>query len=257
MYQDSAAAIRLEAIYAFVRAGADDAGRKLTAALLDPAASVRLAARYYLREAKIAAASDFVGHYRRNLSGGTGRLVAAIAGLAETGTGEDAPLLDPWLEHPSARVVRATLIAHTRLDPEGTRRHRLAALVDHRAGVGRQALRLLDRRLRAADAAVLQALAASVTTADAADTLARAAAKLPVWIDLLALLWLAALPDTRLRESANRELEAWMPKGRPSYALPAPDLPTRREIAARLASARSFLPPPVALGLDRLLNPWI
>ena len=103
-------------------------GSELTGALLDPAASVRHAARFYLREGEIPAAIDFASHYRERLSGGTSRLTAAIAGLAETGTRDDARLVDAMLEHSSARVVRGALTAQARLDPDGTRERRLVAL---------------------------------------------------------------------------------------------------------------------------------
>ena len=257
MFHDPSAAIRLEGIYAFVRRGTAAAVPELTSALLDPAASVRHAARYYLREGKAPIALDFASHYRACLNGGIARLTAAIAGLAETGTGDDARLLDAFFEHSSARVVRAALTAQARLDQDGSRDRRLAALVDPRPGVTRHALRLLERRLRQADARTLEELAARVATPEAADTLTRAAAKLPVWTDLLVLLWLAVRADPDVSGSAIRELAAWEPVDRPAYAVPAPDPSAGAEIVARLAGARKVLPLPVTVRLERILKPYL
>jgi hypothetical protein len=96
-----------------------------------------------------------------------------------------------------------------------------------------------------------------VTTPEAADALARAAAKLPVWTDLLLLLWLAVLGDPQASGSAIRELAAWAPMDRPAYAVPAPSPSAAAEIVARLAGVRKVLPLPAAVRLERILKPYL
>jgi HEAT repeat protein len=255
MVNDSSSAIRREAIYSLVRIDPSGATTELTKKLLDPAAAVRYTARYYLREA--GAPQDFADYYRQCLHGRSRQLVAAITGLAETGSADDAKVMEQFLTHPSSKVVRAALSAQARLDAQHTRRQRLAALVDHRCGVVRHASRLLGRRLAAADADVLRGLAEGVATPDAANALAQAASRLPVWINLITLLSLCAFSDERVTEAALAQLAIWEPRDRPGYAVSAPDIAMRRELVTAIRETRNSLPLPIAVRLDRLLEPYL
>ena len=225
MHADSSSAVRLQAIYGLVRRGAERAVPQLTDRLFDSAASVRYAARFYLAEAGVT--SSFAEVYRGQLTGRPSRIVAAIAGLAETGTAEDAQVLTPLLDHPVAKVVVAALAAQQRLDADATRARRLEALIDPRATVAKRALQLLERRLPVTDTGVLCDLGRRVSTKDGARSLTLASARLPLWLDLVLLLELAALPNELIAGSAASALAQWYPRGRPDYETPGPNSSAR------------------------------
>lgn len=255
MLGDSVSGIRLEAIYSLVRADPPKAAPELTQKLLDRSAAVRYAARYYLRQSSEAV--DFRDFYQRNLVGKSKHLATVIAGIAETGTRDDVRVLQPLLAHRSAKVVRATLRARAKLDMQGTRSDRFAALVDPRSGVVQEALRLLGRRLASTDATTLKDLARQAKTPEAAGAVASLAARLPVWIDLMTLLSLTDPSNSQVADAAVAQLAAWEPRDRPSYGVRPPTPAVRNEIRAALESARSRLPLPVALELERSLKPFL
>lgn len=84
----------------------------LRRALLDRSPAIRADARRALERL---APMDFAGFYRRAVSAEGPRLPAAVAGLAETGTEEDAEHLATLADHPRPRVRTAALRALERL----------------------------------------------------------------------------------------------------------------------------------------------
>lgn len=162
MASDSSSAIRREALYGFVRRGAERAIPILTALVFDRARSVRHAARYYLRE--LGLTPDFAAQYRARLTGRVKDVVTAIAGLAETGSVADVPLLRQLLVHRSPKVAVALLLAIHRLDLNGSRLLLLEAMLDERMPVRRWAITMLPRRIAPADAQHIIKLVADAKT---------------------------------------------------------------------------------------------
>jgi hypothetical protein len=255
MLDDSVSGVRLEAIYSLVRVKASNATPELIQKLLDPSAAVRHAARYYLKES--GSAIDFRDYYQRSLDGKAKRLATAIAGIAETGTRDDAGVLQPLLAHRSAKVVRAALRARAKLDAQGTRSDRLAALADPRLGVIQEALRLLGRRLASTEVATVRDLAERAKTPEAADAIALAAARLPIWTDLMTLLWLAERSNSQVAKAAVAQLAVWEPREQPSYGVRPPAAAVQSEMRRALETARARLPLPVAVELERRLRPHL
>ncbi|TYC22461.1 hypothetical protein FXF52_20670 [Micromonospora sp. MP36] len=100
------AEVRVVALIGLVRAGQD---RDVVAYLDDDAPLARAVARDTARRLDIDA-----GEHYRNAVSSEGPVLGAIAGLAETGSAADAPLLRPLLSHPQARV-RAQAVRALRL----------------------------------------------------------------------------------------------------------------------------------------------
>ncbi|MEU5565064.1 hypothetical protein [Micromonospora musae] len=100
------AEVRVVALTGLVRVGQDS---DVTAYLDDDAPLVRAVARDAARRLGV----DAREHYRSTVSAGE-PAPGAIAGLAETGSAADAPLLRPLLTHPQARV-RAQAVRALRL----------------------------------------------------------------------------------------------------------------------------------------------
>jgi hypothetical protein len=113
----------------------DEAEADLRRALLDRHPTIREIARFDLRQRDMA---DFRGFYRAAAERAAGpELRAALAGLGETGTAEDAPLAERFLGNPLPGVRRAAVGALARLAPEASVPRFLDALRDRNAGVSR------------------------------------------------------------------------------------------------------------------------
>ncbi|WHX31034.1 hypothetical protein QNK09_01860 [Brevibacillus agri] len=107
--------IRQLALQTYVERYPEKAGEALTAALLDPHKNIRELARFYLKDQGV----DFAACYREKCAGTDERqLLAAIAGVGETGDKADANRLLPFLADERTRVRRTTVKAIAMLDPE-------------------------------------------------------------------------------------------------------------------------------------------
>lgn len=145
---DRSAPVRREALLGFI-----EDHPELRQSLLDPCSSLREMVRFYLRRK---ANLDFAAIYRAELeqlsastnqSGLTSRLVTAIAGLGESGSANDADLVEMYTIDARPRVRRTALLALARLDGENRLATLSAALSDDSPRVARTALHALGSRL--------------------------------------------------------------------------------------------------------------
>lgn len=107
MFRDPSAPVRREALRAWVTIFVNEAEDVLEHALLDRSASVRAFARFHLANR----GQDWQRRFYRDAIG-RGRiseLPAAIAGLAETGGLEDAPVVESFLGHPTTAIRRTAV----------------------------------------------------------------------------------------------------------------------------------------------------
>lgn len=146
MSRDSFMPVRREALYAALDHTPAHRRAVLEAALIDRHASMRHAARVYLRDSS--AAADAQQRYHRlylNLiaDNNPATLPIAIAGLGETGTRADLDLLLNFVADKRVRVAAAAVRAVATLD----RDHRIEWLIDllrdNRPAVVKEALRAL------------------------------------------------------------------------------------------------------------------
>jgi HEAT repeat protein len=118
----------------------EDAEEVLRAALLDGAASVRELARFEWRKKE--PALDFASFYRSAIDRRTGdEEVAALRGLAETGTVQDVPLFLKYAENQRARLREAAVFGLGRCDGENHRELLVKSLSDTNLGVVKTARR--------------------------------------------------------------------------------------------------------------------
>jgi len=240
--------LRSEALRLHVALGGDP--QVLRLALLDAAPSVRDTARFHLRE--LMSRDEFATVYRSSAATAqtSAVIAAALSGLGEVGRPTDAALLRGFLDA-TPRVAKAAMRALAKLDPEGTRGLLIVMLADRRAGVQRQALRLLDARLTNADAAILRSHLVNDAMADH-HPLAQAMLRLPTWENRSCLLDLALMDSS----AANAALHQWRAEARPNYAPPGLDKADGERLQSSLSAVASKLDKHVAFYIGRELALW-
>ncbi len=201
--------VRVEMLQALAESAGDSAREALQRSLLDPSAWVRGTARLFLQRLT-PEPIDLADLYRRNLTQplATG-LVAAILGLGETGTDQDAGRLEPFLGHQSLRVRRAAIRSLARLSPERHAQQFRLLVLDPSPGVSREASSAIRRRPGSLDAADLWRLIESAQHAHGRRNLLRLVAVLPKWDQLECLLRAALSKDQEEREFADAGLRRW------------------------------------------------
>ena len=279
--------MRREALRAAVARRAPDLARRLDAALLDPAPSLRHFARVHLAPAR---PPGFADVYRRRLADLTARpasevkpadLATAVAGVGETGGAGDVPAVVPLVRHPSARVARSAIRAAAALAARAATRTAapgsddaatvaatdalLDTLSDGRPGVCRAARSAL-LALPPVPADRLWSAFASAGDGGTPPPHARAAVlslanDQPGWATLSLLLRAAASGDGRsgggpgdaaVRDAAAAELRRW--HARAFRWVSPPTAAERSRAAADLASAAPRLPPDLAASLALLIR---
>jgi HEAT repeat protein len=107
LFLDPSAPVRREALRTWVTIFAKEAEDVLERALLDRSASVRAFARFQLADR----GQDWQRRFYRDATrrGRLSELVAAIAGLAETGGPEDATVVESFLGHPTTTIRRTAV----------------------------------------------------------------------------------------------------------------------------------------------------
>lgn len=143
--------VRRELLYAVAEFAPDLARAHLRECLLDAHASIRHAARVYLRDLE---AVDFQAVYAAAVGGPSVR--AAIAGLGETGHAERAELIRPFLKSGSARITATAVRAIGTLLGDAATPEILPLVADDRPMVSREAARYFWERSSFADPAFLR-----------------------------------------------------------------------------------------------------
>jgi HEAT repeat protein len=129
------ARVRVQAIHTACLHGPQVVVGILRDALLDEARCVRELARYELSRL-CDPAPDTADYYRAALGRNEGRArIAALEGLAETGTRDDVPTFRGLLRDANARIRAAAIVGLGRLDPSGHLDELAAALRDSSAKV--------------------------------------------------------------------------------------------------------------------------
>lgn len=95
--------------------------------LFDSNAFVRSMARWYLRSTP---GFDVAERYRDALKSGAQQLVPAVLGLGETGSRNDAPLVEPFLEHERTRLRATAVGVLGKLAPDDYRERFIQVLAD-------------------------------------------------------------------------------------------------------------------------------
>ena len=250
MLNDAAPVVRSQALQALVARAPDRAAGRVTASLVDSAASVRSLARFLAKKLSLPLVPrDFYVQQLTQASGAT--LAAAVDGVGETGKPEDEPLVDVHSTSSSTQVRKAVLGTRARLVPARGVALAMAALPD-------------DPMLRSAAVTVLamhphlidfQALAHSCRQMRGtltAGKILRLFRKAPKW-DVPSLL-IDALPDASEtdRVMALQQLEGWIASFARSQV--APSSAQLERVHDRLRAHGSLLPPSLAAELEFLAS---
>jgi HEAT repeat protein len=235
--RDGSAPVRLEALRMWATSFPGEAASKaLRAALLDRNASVRMEARYRLRNE---ADSDFRQIYRNAMSAPQPAvLMAAMAGLAETARSEDASELILHLSHPLARVRRTAVECLAKL---GQGKH--LELVIERAQdtspkVSSEACKVLAQEVSQIDGSRVWQLLSSTPLPHVRRNLLRLATNLPKWESLVYLVRAIDLPDESLADEAVDHVCRWDAQYNRSQAVPSSEQLALLEGALNKAAKR-------------------
>jgi len=223
--RDTSFVVRREAMTQFAGAFPDEGTQLWRAALFDRSAGVREAAQFYVRRAGV----DVAQVYRDALP--SADLVAAIAGLGETGTAADAERLLPYLSNPRAVVRRAAVRAIVRVSKDQFVDALAALLTDASPAVVSAARRALRRYAPLIGTDRLWSLWESATSEAAHLRIFSLMAALPKWESITCIARVAISPVERYSRAALEEAGRWSAAYNRSLAAPT------REQIARLKSA--------------------
>jgi HEAT repeat protein len=225
--------VRGDALLVAVDENAPDAVRYLSDALLDTNRVVREVARFYLKRS--GAVGDFPAVYRAHLGSADSprRIVAALAGLAESGSRADAEEILPYSNDRSPAVRRAAIRALSALDGDERLGVLVAALDDPSAGVSRAARDAMRRRVGRVAGDIRRVFAAG-SHAHARRYALTLLADLGKWDTLPYLLEAAADTDEEIRDLAQKRLSLWITSQNSGMAPPTrTQLETIREALER------------------------
>jgi len=228
MKRDSFVPVRRAALYACLERLPELAPAELHEALLDNSAAMRGIARYHLSQAGAFDVTDF---YRRALKTSP---VAALDGLGETGTAQDAERLLPYLSHPVTKVRRAAVKAVSRLDGDNHMMALFAALGDERPSVVHEAREALRPRLGLLGGDTLWRLFKTASQPHVRRDVLALLASLPKWESIPFLVEAAADEDPAIGDLAAKRLRGWSSGYNSSFVRPTQAQTVRLEEALRV-----------------------
>lgn len=177
--------------------------------LLDRAASVRGLARFVAGAHQLALVPRAV--YIEALVGGIpAQLAAAIEGVGETGTRDDADLIAPSLRGNRPRIRRSALRALAKLDAERAVSAAIAALADDASSVRTAAVQILSSNASGVDFHLVNRRVRSLSDPAARRNLLRVFLEAPKWEAPAFLLEALTDPDDGVRTFAARLVHRWI-----------------------------------------------
>ncbi len=205
--RDPSAPVRKEALTAWAKFLPGEATEVLRAALLDRNASVRGEARFRLGEK---GGMDFRGFYRNALAmSRTAELVAAIAGLAETGVPEDAKLLVSYLSHPLAKVRKTAVGLLLKLGGDNYLELAFDRVLDVSSGVSNRARNAVLRYAPRIGASRLWLLFSEPHERHVRRNLLKLLAALSKWESIICLVRATYDGDQSLAAMAHGHVDRW------------------------------------------------
>lgn len=214
---DASAPVRSEALGLIARSGIAEVSGYMEEGLMDKGASVRAAARYWIRQVRTE--YDFAGFYRRELASTVRDRRISILSLGEAGTALDASILGPYLNSPLVRTRRAAIRAISNLTQDMFLEEFLMALSDPHPGVSNEATRALLMRTDLPLEALLDRFRIELNR-NVRKNLFRVLEKLPFW--KRGLFYFEALRDgdDTIVDLGLRGLRDWLYKSRSMAAVP-------------------------------------
>lgn len=238
LLRDPFMGVRREGLRIRVNRFPGEADADLRRALLDRHPTIREIARCDLRRR---GTTDFRSFYRAVVERASGReLRAALAGLGETGTAEDAPLVERFLGDAFPGTRRAAVQALARLAPEASIPRFLDALQDAKVGVSNAGRLALSAYAGRVGAERLGAIAAEHPETHVRINALALLAGLGKWEGIPWLVRACASGDERVARAAGQHLRRWIHRFNCSFTKPTG--PQLERMAAALDTAGAALP---------------
>jgi HEAT repeat protein len=252
LQRDRSAAVRREALRGLVEKDPDSAAAASRVALLDQHASIREAARYYLGKR---GGFDFRSFYRDAVVSVTPDVLpAAVAGLGETGTEEDAGLILPRISHPVIKIRRSAVRALGLLAGDTYAGTLLRVLEDDRPSVTHAAREALRTRLALVSGEELWSVFQRDRRPHVRGDVLALLAGLGKWRSLAYLIRACSDQDSRIASKARDVLGAWLERFNRSFTAPTPS--ELQRAAEALESSRPSLAPEVVDQVLFSLKGW-
>ncbi|MEQ8766931.1 MAG: hypothetical protein RL885_23660 [Planctomycetota bacterium] len=213
--------IRRRALDLFAQYAPEQAIEPLRTALTSRSGALRSTARRHLSRL---APMSFREYYRERIE--TRPLdpeVAAIAGLGETGEGEDADRIVRWTEHPRMRVRRVAYGALARLAPEKYREVLLRGLSDPSRSICRLIYRIARLRPSLFSHKELWGIFRESAEPHARLAALRLLLEKDRWVSLHYLLPASADSDLEVAETAQQMLQSWCDDYNRFASVPTPE----------------------------------
>ncbi|WP_145952259.1 HEAT repeat domain-containing protein [Paludisphaera borealis] len=252
MARDRFMPVRRQALVGLVEMSPEHVEPVLRASLLDPHVSIREIARYHLAKSGGFDARSF---YRAAVyEGRLKNLSSALAGLGETGTREDAKLVEPWLSQPNTKIRRAAARALGRLDGDSHIDDLLRALEDDRPNVSRAAKDALRGRLRLIAPERLWQVFERDRRSHARRHSLGLLAGLGKWERLPYLIRACSDDDPEIAARAHRLIADWFARFNRSFTPPSPE--NLRRISTALETYGPAMEPEAVMRLREYLKGW-
>jgi HEAT repeat protein len=229
LQEDRQMPVRREGFLGEVAYSPDNAVPVWTRALLDPNASLRELARYYLEKA---GAFDVAAFYRQRLADNP-ILLAPVSGLAECGGSTDLLALRGFLTHPQPKYRHAALRGVARIAGEGAVADLVRHLNDPSPSVARAAKRLVQPFLHILRGDTLLGVIQDGDQEHARRHAIQLIVGKGKWQSIPWLIRIASLPDENLASTARQFIEAWfsLPLCNQVFTMPSQDERTELEAA--------------------------
>ncbi len=216
---DRLSRIRIEGLGIAARIPGAEGEARLLRAMFDSSSGVRATARLLLAER---GPVDFADMYRRQVVATTpSALAPAIAGLGETGSVADLPLIVPLFDHPKPRVRLAAVAVGAQWDRDAVFDDLQRLLSDVSPAVSRRAAEALRPDADRLDLERLMRRFAPPTPAHVRRSIFLLLSARPRWERLRHLIATLGDVDPKLDSRARIGIELWIAKSRRSFDSPS------------------------------------
>jgi HEAT repeat protein len=208
MMRDRYAPVRLEALRLMAGKKTTSVGDELQSALLDSHPSLREESRRLLSSS---GTYDFRGFYRDALKLNKPKaLAAAVAGLGETGSRDDAEILLTFVSDQHISIRKAAVQAVSNLSGNEYLAVFMDALKEPAPGVSKQARKALSRRARMLNGDQLWELLSSAAHHHTKINTLSLLSQLPKWDSVTFLLACLCANDPEIAEISRRYIARWL-----------------------------------------------
>ena len=245
--------VRRETLSVYVSKCPDAAAVELRAALLDRHPAVRSCARFYMAKKENV---DFAAFYRESLSStDTRTLFAAISGLGETGSPDDAKTIFPYSSHAVTRIRRASIHALSKLNGDVHVPLFLGALKDESPSVAHEARTAMMNRLHLVDIGIVRKLYSSDSRQHVRLDALQLLSRLGKWKSLPFLITACADHDPKLVDQGQAYTLKWLARANRDYTAPTREDLTHIEKV--LQESRQFMKKLLWDELHSLMEWWL